>query len=611
MSTQIVASGASVVMARASLTPADKAVLAMTSIEYLALANPDDADGALSAICSPVSTTSTFSSIWSSHSRRPSSSSDTSQDTHNDASSDEASAGEAAVKHVLEADQAAQPAAYDYVPVVPEALAVGACIVRCDPDTSRPAVLLVRPKETGTWTSSVAGGKATSYHQHSTPGLWLLPQSTTSTEDFSISAALERTVRQQTGLAVTRVVATLHDTRHHLHRLQDIQALSLQTHDHKTQPDSHEESRDGDVVGDDEQAGGTSGLGISTLDELVRMIDLSCAGAAASLAAADAARRIRNVSPSTIADSCPVCDLMPPGPVTSSSSRRQVRRVRVPQRQKSHFGPTDNDMSDACSTTSVGEGGESSGGGGGYSSNSDESTCRLLHNEVHPETKRRFIRQRDDAGSNTDDHGTKELGPLRNARAVARPASGNYMALPQEDASNGLDVDDDDGSSGAGSGSGSGSRNSATRLDSDSDSASDDVKDISVEHARTFRECLQLNYIVLVADNADNAATAAAAAAVEDTNKNHDDVAEVALVTERDLDERRMSPQTRDLVRQGLIWAREHFAHPAPGKPSRQLMQSKRDEDAKDSRDGREGSAMPAPLRALRKHSITKRIAKS
>jgi len=43
---------------------------------------------------------------------------------------------------------------------------------------------------------------------------------------------------------------------------------------------------------------------------------------------------------------------------------------------------------------------------------------------------------------------------------------------------------------------------------------------------------------------------------------------ETALVTELDIDESRMSPQTRDLVRQGLWWAKDYFSAPA-GKLSK------------------------------------------
>ncbi|KXJ88686.1 hypothetical protein Micbo1qcDRAFT_166121, partial [Microdochium bolleyi] len=299
---RLVAPRNAVAMARAVLTPTDKAVLAMTSTEYLTLLGPEDADGALSTICSPVSATSTFSSIWSS--RRPSSASDVSRATDH---GDECGHGDEDAEHAKER-QSPPPARSGPRERTPEALAVGACIVRRDPASSELGVVLSCPPCEVQQHKQGGRGEST-YHQHLTPGLWHLPQSSVQVEDYSISAALARTVHEQTGLSVTRVVGTLDDTRHHLHHQRDIRALSLKT--------TGKTARSGGSdVSAEQDAADNRGLGIPGLDELMKMIDLSCAGAAASFAAAHAARRSRNVSRATVTDCCHVCDLA--SPVTPS-----------------------------------------------------------------------------------------------------------------------------------------------------------------------------------------------------------------------------------------------------------------------------------------------------
>ncbi|KAI1150732.1 hypothetical protein F4825DRAFT_477743 [Nemania diffusa] len=96
-------------------------------------------------------------------------------------------------------------------------LSVGVCVFRLDEPTGRPAVLLLR-RSPAWWQarvfssspsppSSAADGRPTG------AGEWELPGGKVARDDFSISAALERLVRAQTGLQVTKVMGMLSEVR--------------------------------------------------------------------------------------------------------------------------------------------------------------------------------------------------------------------------------------------------------------------------------------------------------------------------------------------------------------------------------------------------------------
>jgi len=550
MSTKLAPLDTSAVAARASLTPAQKAVLAMATTEYLARASSDDADNALSPICSPLSATSTFSSLWSPTSRRCSAASDTSQHTdHSDECAKSTGKGNNPwTKQVV--DQAGA----DVVLGTPEVLAVGACIVCKDLATSNPGIVLVRERPSKHATENRNHGYLS--QQSYASGLWRLPQSTTIADDLSISEALARTVKWQTGLSVSRVAATLHDTRHHLHHEQDIQFSTLRTLKQNSKLEIAQGAKD---CGQPPR----TRLGPETLDELMRMIDPSCAGAAASFAAAAAARRNRNMPASSGADCCHICDFTssdlnhpPESPTRRYSRRNSVVRVR---RDSSY----DDEISDTCSSVSS----------SGYASNSDESTCHLLHGEEY--TDGETDEGDDDVKTSIATTGTnrkslqQRMASVHNSeptnKYTKRYSGFSYTALCQDtgDDANGF------------------SQDAAATLDSDTESDdsivehdlyfSEDDTDSVVEPSQHFRKCLQLNYIVFVSDDPKKVAAAKTTTCfsqVVSAKTGTEIEMETALVTELDIDESRMSPQTRDLVRQGLWWAKDYFSAPA-GKLSK------------------------------------------
>ncbi|KAI1326675.1 hypothetical protein F5Y16DRAFT_374285 [Xylariaceae sp. FL0255] len=87
-----------------------------------------------------------------------------------------------------------------------EKISIGICIYRLDGKTLRPAVLLLR--RTPRW-----------WHQYMAPsdrqrgGYWELPGGKMEDDDFCISAAIERLVREQTGLRVTKILGLLDELR--------------------------------------------------------------------------------------------------------------------------------------------------------------------------------------------------------------------------------------------------------------------------------------------------------------------------------------------------------------------------------------------------------------
>ncbi|KAI0399164.1 hypothetical protein F4802DRAFT_590741 [Xylaria palmicola] len=93
-------------------------------------------------------------------------------------------------------------------PMPADRLLVGVCIFRLDAETLQPAVLLVRRSPLW-WRqhifTSVGGGQGA--------GQWELPGGRVASDDFCISAAMERLVREKIGLRVTKVMVQLPNVR--------------------------------------------------------------------------------------------------------------------------------------------------------------------------------------------------------------------------------------------------------------------------------------------------------------------------------------------------------------------------------------------------------------
>ncbi|KAI3320466.1 hypothetical protein HD806DRAFT_524803 [Xylariaceae sp. AK1471] len=95
----------------------------------------------------------------------------------------------------------------EYLGKGPDKLSVGICIFRLDGRTSQPAILLLR-RSLRRWQRTLS---TTSERQRA--GDWELPGGEVKEGDFCISAAIERLVREQTGLRVTKVLEMLEDVR--------------------------------------------------------------------------------------------------------------------------------------------------------------------------------------------------------------------------------------------------------------------------------------------------------------------------------------------------------------------------------------------------------------
>ncbi|KAI1306642.1 hypothetical protein F5Y03DRAFT_136529 [Xylaria venustula] len=84
-------------------------------------------------------------------------------------------------------------------------LSVGVCIFRLDRETLRPAALLLRRSQRWwrcrVFTSATAESEA--------PGEWELPGGRVEDDDFCLSAAIERLVREELGLRVTKIMVML------------------------------------------------------------------------------------------------------------------------------------------------------------------------------------------------------------------------------------------------------------------------------------------------------------------------------------------------------------------------------------------------------------------
>ncbi|KAI0184997.1 hypothetical protein EV127DRAFT_213872 [Xylaria flabelliformis] len=93
-------------------------------------------------------------------------------------------------------------------PAAADKLSVGVCIFRLDGRTLSPAVLLLR-RSPRWWRrrifTSVGGRRGA--------GEWELPGGKVENDDFCISAAIERLVREKTGLRVTKIMFMLSDVR--------------------------------------------------------------------------------------------------------------------------------------------------------------------------------------------------------------------------------------------------------------------------------------------------------------------------------------------------------------------------------------------------------------
>lgn len=87
-------------------------------------------------------------------------------------------------------------------------LSVGVCVFRLDGQTLRPVVLLLR-RSPAWWRCRVFSSAG----EWQGAGGWELPGGKVGHDDFCISAAIERLVREQTGLRVTKIMGMLSDVR--------------------------------------------------------------------------------------------------------------------------------------------------------------------------------------------------------------------------------------------------------------------------------------------------------------------------------------------------------------------------------------------------------------
>ncbi|KAI0468369.1 hypothetical protein F4859DRAFT_517249 [Xylaria cf. heliscus] len=87
-------------------------------------------------------------------------------------------------------------------------LSVGVCIFRLDGQTLSPAVLLLR-RSPRRWRRRILASVGGRYGA----GEWELPGGKVENDDFCISAAIERLVREKTGLRVTKIMVMLSDVR--------------------------------------------------------------------------------------------------------------------------------------------------------------------------------------------------------------------------------------------------------------------------------------------------------------------------------------------------------------------------------------------------------------
>ncbi|TRX91216.1 hypothetical protein FHL15_007821 [Xylaria flabelliformis] len=93
-------------------------------------------------------------------------------------------------------------------PAAADKLSVGVCIFRLDGRTLSPAVLLLR-RSPRWWRRRIF----TSVGGRHGAGEWELPGGKVENDDFCISAAIERLVREKTGLRVTKIMFMLSDVR--------------------------------------------------------------------------------------------------------------------------------------------------------------------------------------------------------------------------------------------------------------------------------------------------------------------------------------------------------------------------------------------------------------
>ncbi|KAI1739976.1 hypothetical protein F4680DRAFT_448587 [Xylaria scruposa] len=94
------------------------------------------------------------------------------------------------------------------IPNPADKLSVGVCIFRLDGQTLSPAVLLLR-RSPRWWRRRIF----TSVGGRHSAGEWELPGGKVESDDFCISAAIERLVREKTGLRVTKIMYMLSDLR--------------------------------------------------------------------------------------------------------------------------------------------------------------------------------------------------------------------------------------------------------------------------------------------------------------------------------------------------------------------------------------------------------------
>ncbi|KAI0554270.1 hypothetical protein F4679DRAFT_352306 [Xylaria curta] len=125
-------------------------------------------------------------------------------------------------------------------------LSVGVCIFRLDGQTLSPAVLLLR-RSPRWWRRRIF----TSVGGRHGAGEWELPGGKVENDDFCISAAVERLVREKTGLRVTKIMYMLSDVRWR----EELKILLWEEEDEtgkSTSGDSNEEEGDSGGDGDEE-----------------------------------------------------------------------------------------------------------------------------------------------------------------------------------------------------------------------------------------------------------------------------------------------------------------------------------------------------------------------
>ncbi|KAI0392595.1 hypothetical protein F5Y17DRAFT_354434 [Xylariaceae sp. FL0594] len=136
-------------------------------------------------------------------------------------------------------------------------LNVGVSILRLDQATAQPAILLLRRRKPFVWWDDESMFISTSETRQQV-GDWELPGGTVLHDDLSISSAIERTVRNQTGLRVVKIMQMLRAAEWEM----EVKAISWDDEDgyyssDETESDEHE---DNDSEVEESSRGGVGGI---------------------------------------------------------------------------------------------------------------------------------------------------------------------------------------------------------------------------------------------------------------------------------------------------------------------------------------------------------------